>query len=463
MPYNLHVNKHAPFEDPERTLVEQKAIEQVENHPEQLFQKYKSLPASYGGRYINSDLFKEVFPDYSASPANRTLFNVPVHNSAAVLANALFREMVASGDDSHGNRVLFITGIPGAGKTTAIQSLNFDFNKYKVVYEGQLSTFDQAKDKIHFCLKHNCSVDVVVFHRLPECALVHTVLRFYEIGRGASVTAMSNIQGDMADSFEKMFKEFNDSVRFRVIDLDDNSKVYSTKQHILQILRKEGDKHVIRQRLEQELGRLLNAGYLTESAYNESAGRSPKGLSGIADDSRCSERCRQAFKRESRSSVRERPETVVAKEPTYQNLDKYTKELFKIKRLKEEQFKRISKSLEQKIFELEKEINFYKNKKLGLIDRIFFKQKVFKYDKSLNDAIQRQAELRRRIRKVLDCNSDDNYTKMAIAKIKQTHPGLYETAIDERRKKINIEKEVSKLKRKFENNEGIKKHRSRGR
>lgn len=279
----LHVQRHAPFEDPDRTEVENRAIHLVETSADVLIAKYKALPDSMKGRYINSDLFKEIFPEYAASPAHRSVFNVPIHNSAAVLANELFHRMVAAQDPENRDRILFITGIPGAGKSTAIQKNAIDLADYKVIYEGQLSNFEQAKEKIKYCLSNKCSVDVFAFHRDPEGALRNTFSRFTTLGRGASITAMSNIQGNLGGSFEKLHKEFYQSVTFCVIDLRSNNLNPICGDSGIAILKCEGDVDAIRKRLECELERWRNAGRINEACYREAAGRSPFSLARLQE------------------------------------------------------------------------------------------------------------------------------------------------------------------------------------
>ena len=92
---------------------------------------------SFQGRYVNSDLMKEMFPEYSASKEHRNRYNLPVHNAAAVLAAEQFRAAIV--DDSVPGRTnaLFLTGVPGAGKTAAVLA-NRDQDA-RIVYEGQLS------------------------------------------------------------------------------------------------------------------------------------------------------------------------------------------------------------------------------------------------------------------------------------------------------------------------------------
>lgn len=275
----MKVNRHAPFDDPQRTEVEARVIHRVETDPEPLFELYRRLPASLEGRYVNSDLFKEIFPEYSASPAHRTLFNVPVHNAAAVLANEFFHRQVAAKDPLGRRDVLFVTGIPGVGKSTSIQRNKVNLSDYKVMYEGQLANFEQAKEKIDWCLQHGCEVTVYAFHQSPERALQNTFIRFNTIGRGASITAMSNIQGNLGTSIEKLSHLYHDQVVFCAVDLRVENFVPQCGEACIRILKSEGDKNDIRKRLEAELERWRISGRINEACFRESAGKRPFSLS----------------------------------------------------------------------------------------------------------------------------------------------------------------------------------------
>ena len=77
------------------------------------------FPQSFEGRYVCSDLFKETFPEFSASNEARGRYNNPLHNSAAVLASEQFRRRVRDASRPEQDTVIFLTGVPGAGKTTA--------------------------------------------------------------------------------------------------------------------------------------------------------------------------------------------------------------------------------------------------------------------------------------------------------------------------------------------------------
>ncbi len=270
------ISRRGTFKDPEKINVENRAIALVENASEKLLAQYAVLEGSFGGRYVNSDLFKEIFGDYNASPAHRACYNTAVHNAAAVLADELFYRGVANADDR--NIVLFITGIPGAGKTTAIQKNRLiDFEKYRLIYEGQLASEAQAREKIDWCIEHKCQVFIYVFHRNPEMALEHTFLRFSECGRGASIQAMSNIQGGLATSIPKLMAHYetNEDITFCVVDLDTDASlpICNDMELLDSILKKGGDTNVIRAKLEQRLEQARADGRINDACYQQAKGR----------------------------------------------------------------------------------------------------------------------------------------------------------------------------------------------
>lgn len=67
---------------------------------------------------------------------DRNFYNAPVHNTAAALAGHYFFQSLEKKEAPERDTVVFITGIPGAGKTSAISSNKTELlTKYKLVFE----------------------------------------------------------------------------------------------------------------------------------------------------------------------------------------------------------------------------------------------------------------------------------------------------------------------------------------
>lgn len=264
------------YTQPDRAEVEDVVTRAVEADPRRFIEMYKQDERSFGGRYVAADLFKETFEQYSASKEARNRYNAPVHNSAAVLSAALFRETLADKTHPERDTVIFLTGIPGAGKTSSVQAGTELPQNYRAVFEGQLSNPDTTKAKIQLVLDAGLRPVVIAVHARPESALGNTFKRFEEGGRGASINVMSSIQGGLPDSLREVHERFGDAVELRVYDYRDrlNPAILKGWEH-LNVLRSEGNHEQIKQRLSNALEQHRAAGSITEANYRQASGAAP--------------------------------------------------------------------------------------------------------------------------------------------------------------------------------------------
>ncbi len=264
------------FDSPERIAVQNAAIQAVKNNYEQILEKYKSDPRSFQGRYICADLFKEFLPSYSE---DRNFYNAPVHNSAAALAGYHFFQSLQKRDAPEQDTVVFITGIPGAGKTSAIFLSNNRKipDDWKFVFEGQLATLETSLPKVQAVLDAGLNPIIKVVHPKPEIALQHTFKRFDEIGRGAGINIMAKIQGELPDGLQALYEKVGEQVELEIYDSrEQNNPKKNVGWEHLNILKSEGDYANIKQRLEAELERARESGTITEDCYRQAAGRTPR-------------------------------------------------------------------------------------------------------------------------------------------------------------------------------------------
>ncbi|WP_254226047.1 zeta toxin family protein [Burkholderia multivorans] len=200
--------RYVNFEEPDRRRVQDNAIEAVKKDPGKFFDAYKADARSFEGRYVAADLFKETFPDFSASREARNRYNNPVHNSAAVLSSALFTENLAGPRVSGRDTVYFLTGSPGAGKTSMVLKSGELPRDAVMVFEGQMSNFETSRAKIQQVLDAGYRAHIIVVHARVENALDNTLQRFYEEGRGSSIATIANIVGRLPESLEQLNSVF---------------------------------------------------------------------------------------------------------------------------------------------------------------------------------------------------------------------------------------------------------------
>jgi len=258
---------------PDIAAAELNAIESTQFDPDKHISAYLADERSFNGRYVCADLFKETFADtYAVSTESRGRYNGAVHNSAAVLAAEQYRRML-SADEPDRTKVVFLTGSPGAGKTSSVLGSGELDPDIRVLFEGQMSNPKTATDKIQQALDAGLGVHIIAVHPLPENALDNTLNRFYQEGRGASVDVMARIQGGLSESLEAIRERFGDAVSLTVIDRRDfeNSIELSGWEH-LPVLASEGNYEQIRERLRSTIEQYREQGIIDERAYQQATG-----------------------------------------------------------------------------------------------------------------------------------------------------------------------------------------------
>jgi hypothetical protein len=261
------------FSKPDRQEVEARTIAQVEANPERYLAAYEKLPQSFEGRYVSADLFKETFDEFSQSREARGRYNAPVHNTAAVLSAAQFDRALAQALPSQ-THVVFLTGIPGAGKTSTILRGGELPGNMALVFEGQLINPQTSIEKIGKVIEVGKIPWIVAVHPTPENALDNTLQRFVEYGRGAGLGIMADIQGSLPQGLQAVYEKIGNQVILEIIDVRDRKNVQT---HVgwdnLSLLQSEGNRERIYQRLEAALNSIRDQGRLTDAAYEQAYGR----------------------------------------------------------------------------------------------------------------------------------------------------------------------------------------------
>ena len=264
------------YDQPDRMSVQAFTAKSVAADPEFYIDNYKRKDEAFEGRYVAADLFKETFDEYAQSKDARNRYNGPVHNSAAVLSSALFNENLADKSNPERDTVVFLTGTPGAGKTSSVLQGSKLADSTLMVFEGQLSSPLTTIEKIQKVLDAGLKPEIIVVHALPENALANTFKRQVESGRGASIDVMASIQGRIPDSLQEVYKQYGEAVSLKIMDVRDreNSQAHQGWQH-LDLLRSEGNYEQIKQRLSAALEQARTANTIGEKTYRQAAGLPP--------------------------------------------------------------------------------------------------------------------------------------------------------------------------------------------
>lgn len=260
------------FAEPDRSAAQEKAIADVTADPERFLRAYAEHKDSFGGRYVSADLFKEMLPVYSAAREARGRYNAPVHNAAAVLSAEQFNRTLA-GAQPEG---IFLTGVPGSGKTTAALQGGEIGTNLRFVFEGQLHRPEPGMAKIEAALNAGVAVQIVAVLARPEDALANTFTRFGEIGRGSSIDLMADMAGELPAGLTAIKSRFGDDVALQILDVRDRVRVipYDGWQ-ALDILREEGNRDDIAKRLHNAVDDARRGGRIDLDTAAQALGQAP--------------------------------------------------------------------------------------------------------------------------------------------------------------------------------------------
>ena len=262
------------FADPVRAALQEKIASQVEADPETFLTRFVALPQSFGGRFISADLFKETFEEYRGSTERRDICNSPAHNAAEVLAAEQFRRVLMLPAQDEASAVELVTGVSGAGKTSAVLERGRLPDGVHAVFEVSLASPAVAEANIRQILVRGFMAVIVAVHVKPEQALENTLRRQAALGRGADIDAIAATQAGLPEGLRRVREQFADAVKLQLIDRREFSRpVQLDGWEHLPVLESEGGHERIKQRLSEHLERLRPG--LEEAAYRQATGVAP--------------------------------------------------------------------------------------------------------------------------------------------------------------------------------------------
>ena len=217
----------------EAAIVQKIARVRAFNKTKKCIEMYCAMEKSHGGLYINSDLFKEIFPEFSRNKETRKKFDLAVHNSSAWLAQKLFEGKIK---DPSVKECIFLTGVPGAGKSFYIQSL---FEEHKIsdgtiIFEGSLCNLEAAIAKFKMLEERGIKIRIQIIHADPVLIYQNVLQRENENGRGATLATLAYITSELRGAVTKLNELFDISEigLFSKVGNNDNVTLYEGEEAI---------------------------------------------------------------------------------------------------------------------------------------------------------------------------------------------------------------------------------------
>lgn len=259
----------ANFSDDE---IRQRFAEQLAADPEEAVRRYNALKDTNGGRILNTDVARELSPDYLLDRTRARAVHEPASSFIKDLYKQKLEEPVPEGDF---NSVLFSAGGTGAGKSTAISSINRvnDLASKMLTYDTNMASYASAKEKIDMALEADRSVTVVLVQRDPIEAFVNGTLpramkeeAQFGSGRTIPITEFVKTYSGSAETVPKLAADFADNPRVNFIAIDNTLGFGNAREMDLAHVGKFHYNDMV-PRLRQILNEERAAGRISEAVY----------------------------------------------------------------------------------------------------------------------------------------------------------------------------------------------------
>lgn len=232
-------------------------------------EEYAALPDSNNGQIINTDIARELSPEYRA---DRTR-SAEVHEPASAFAKRVYAEKLAAPTpEGKSPVVLFTGGGTGAGKSTGLKLLGDKAIEAEIIYDTNMNTFESANTKIKQALNAGREVAIVYTYRDPVEAMANGALpRAERMGR--TVPIENHIETHLGSRavIEKLVEAYKDDSRvdFSIIDNSKgrNNAHLTTIDKIPKI-----DENGLKGKLNETVQSQYEAGTISEATRNGTIG-----------------------------------------------------------------------------------------------------------------------------------------------------------------------------------------------
>jgi hypothetical protein len=238
-----------------------------------LIKEYKTLEEAKGGKVINTDVARELSPEYRA---NRTL-SANVHEPASQFTKDYYAELLKQ-TPKKDSYVLFTGGGTGAGKTSSLDSVPDIVNAAEMVYDTNMNKLPSAVKKINQALDSGRRVAIAYTYRDPVEALIEGALSRAmrmkkELGSGRTVPIEEHLKTHIGSrkTIDELMNKYRDNpnVDFTVIDnsLGKNNARATDINNIPQL-----DEKAVKQQLRDALENEYKSGNIDKDVYKGTLG-----------------------------------------------------------------------------------------------------------------------------------------------------------------------------------------------
>lgn len=247
--------------------------QRVQNEFPKLVQEYSSLKEADGGKVLNTDIARELSPEYRA---DRTR-SADIHEPASKFVKELYaKKLSEETPQGHDKRVVFTAGGTGAGKSTALEKLadtSAMVKRAEMVYDTNMNRMDSADKKIQQALASNRKASLMYTYRDPVEALTGGALpramrMEREQGTGRTVPLSEHLKTHIGsrDTIEQLAEKYKDHPDVAIHVIDNSRGRGNATVSSLDKLPKHNEKET-KERLSDALQREFAAGRISKAVY----------------------------------------------------------------------------------------------------------------------------------------------------------------------------------------------------
>ena len=204
-----------PQSAPGQMLSEQQINEFYE--AEDISQRYEQMEGTEGGRLIDTDMFRELLPQYAASREGAMIYSAATDKAAGLAAQRQYEKILKEPHD--GGYVAILAGGPASGKSEYRKSRG-ETADADVTFDGTGANYKYTKDRIDKAVASGRKVLMTFVYNDFNEALERNAARFKEGGRLVDPDFMAQAHVKSLDTFLKLTEEYQGSgnVGFEVFD-----------------------------------------------------------------------------------------------------------------------------------------------------------------------------------------------------------------------------------------------------
>jgi Large polyvalent protein associated domain 22 len=204
-----------PQSSPGQMLSEQQISEFYE--AEDIGQRYEQMKGTEGGKLIDTDMFRELLPQYAESREGAMIYSAATDRAAGLAAQRQYEKVLKQPHD--GGYVAILAGGPASGKSEYRKSRG-ETADADVTFDGTGANYTYTKQRIDQAIASGRDVLMTFVYNDFNEALERNSARFKEGGRLVDPDFMAQAHVKSLDTFLKLTEEYQDSgkVGFEVFD-----------------------------------------------------------------------------------------------------------------------------------------------------------------------------------------------------------------------------------------------------